>query len=216
MSLQLDKIYPLSVGRWGHTVRYNTTITTGASGHESRNANWQDALRSFDAKYSVKTKADVDALIAFFHTVRGRETAFLVKDWMDYKVSGSSIVLFDGDEADGVKTQFQIYKYYDDGVGGVIKRVITYPKSGTVFFAINGTPVPEANYSVNYATGIATFTSAPAADASILATFEFYTPARFATDEFRAEAFHQWVDAGSVEHYRIELPDVPMVEVRGE
>src|SRR3989304_50940 len=64
---------------------YNTAITTVRSGRESRLARWVDSRAKYDVSYGVRTQKQLDALIAFFRTVRGQAIGFRLKDWADYR-----------------------------------------------------------------------------------------------------------------------------------
>ena len=60
-------------------------------------------------------------------------------------------------------------------------RSITRPVAGSVTVALNGTP-QASGWSVSTATGLVTFTTAPAAGLAVTAGFEFDVPVRFDTD----------------------------------
>ena len=73
-----------------------------------------------------------------------------------------------------------ITKHYTSGAQSWT-RAITKPVAGTVSIALNGTP-QASGWSVSAATGLITFTTAPAAGVAITAGFEFDVPVRFDTD----------------------------------
>jgi uncharacterized protein (TIGR02217 family) len=208
------KIFPLEVSGFGHAPRYHTTITVGGNANEARNADWQDPLRVYNAAFAVKTKPDIAVLEAFFHTVKGRWTGFLVKDYADYNFDYQ--ILTGVDAADGSQTQWQIFKIYADALSQYVKRDIKFPKVGTVFVKVGGVLKTETtHYTVNYSTGIVTFLSAPAALAVIEVKCEFYVPVRFDTDELPIETLMFYVSAGAeVSHF--EIASVPMIEIRNE
>jgi len=202
--------FPLEVSTFGHNIRYSTDITVGKNGQEVRNANWQDALRSYNAGFGIRTLDDVHTLRDFFHSVRGRETAFLLKDYTDFKVTNQALngLIV----PDGARTQFQIFKVYQNALGIFIRRDITKPKTATT--TVTTTPAAGA-YTVSATTGIITFTTAPPVGTSIYVTTEFYVPARFDTDELPLDMLTYWV-SGATTISLSEIPDVPLVEVRYE
>ncbi len=150
------------------------------------------------ASTGIKTRAQAEAIIAFFRARGGRAQGFRFKDWSDYRASGQ--VLGTGDEA---RTTFQLVKRYVSGAEEDL-RLISKPVAGSVKVYLNGTP-QASGWSVDTATGLVTFTSAPAAGAVITADFEFDVPVRFDTDrlEFRLET-----------HDLMVWEQIPIIEVR--
>lgn len=202
--------FPLSVSQWNKTVRYSTDIMVGRNGQEVRNALWQDPLLKFNAAFSVKNASDVSTLENFFHAMRGREQAFLVKDWADYSISTATQ---SSNTADGTRTTFQIVKRYPQtNPAGNTEyiRSIKYLSStaGNVVARVNGSVTTA--FTVNNATGIVTFTSPPPNGQSVTFTVtEFYVPCRFDIDELPLELLYHFV---SKQQY--DIPDIPLVEVR--
>ena len=77
------------------------------------------------------------------------------------------------------------------------------PGTGTVKVAVNGTL--RQDWTLDAATGLLAFATAPAPGAAVTAGFEFDVPVRFDTDAIRVQASS--FQAG-------EAPAVPVVEVR--
>jgi uncharacterized protein (TIGR02217 family) len=96
---------------------------------------------------------------------------------------------------------FQLVKTYGTGLRNYV-RAINKPVAGTVLVAVNGV---AATPSVDYATGLLTFASAPAPGAVITAGYEFDVPARFDTDRIAINLAS--FQAG-------EIPEIPIVEIR--
>lgn len=217
MATAWGTLFPLTVSSWGANPEYNTDITKGKSGAEVRNANWQDALLSFNAVFAVRTYADIDTLLTFFHAVKGREQSFLVKDWSDYTIPRTNI-----GTGDGVDTTFQLVKKYVHGVIGTYTRTITKPKAiegvGGVRVWVNNVELAAADYSFSSVTGIITLSAAPTAGHAVEASCdEFYVPCRLDIDKLPIEMLHFWVDGITSEKYGlINVPDIPLCEVRGE
>ncbi len=211
-------LFPLDVNRWGAKVRYETDVIRGRNGQEVRNAIWQDPLMGFNAAFAIKTYADIETLVTFFHAVKGREQSFLVKDWADFKVPDWTA--FANSPANGTDTTFQLIKKYVHGVIGTYSRTITKPKqiegAGGVTIRVNGSPLDPANYSFSSSTGIVTIPTPPTAGHAVeFKIDEFYVPCRFDTDELDVELLHYWVTSGT-DTGRVQIPDIPMIEVRGE
>lgn len=175
---------------------YTTDIVTSQNGYEQRNVSWEQARARFNVAHGVKTKAQLDTLIAFFRARKGRAHGFRFKDWTDYQAAAQ--VLGTGD---GVVTQFQLVKNYTSGAV-TETRIIAKPVAGSVQVYKNGVVQPSG-VSVNTATGLVTFTVAPAIGVVVSASFEFDVPVRFDTDRLsaRLEAYgvHSWQDISLVE-----------------
>lgn len=177
---------------------YTTDIVTSQSGYEQRNVNWEQARATFNVAHGVKTKAQLDTLIAFFRARKGRAYGFRFKDWTDYQAVNQLI-----GTGNGSATQFQLVKRYTSGAV-TETRMITKPVAGTVQIYKNAV-LQTSGVSIDTATGLVTFAVAPAAASAITANFEFDVPVRFDTDRLsaRLESYgvHSW-------------QDIPLVEVR--
>lgn len=178
---------------------YATDIVASVSGHEQRNATWAQARARFNVAKGVKTKTQLDALIAFFRARKGRAYGFRFKDWTDYSATGQVI-----GSGNGSVGQFQLVKRYDSGSHYEL-REIRKPVTGTVKIYVNSVQ-QMSGVSVNAATGLVTFVVPPASSTSITADFEFDVPVRFDTDRLSATldayGLHSWLD-------------IPLIEVRG-
>ncbi len=171
---------------------FNTTVITNDAGAEERIGRWSSSRRKYDVSYGAKTYEDLLAIQEFYIARNGATHGFRYKDWLDFSSSKNSKlkpVAFEDQIigiGDGNTTTFQLIKKY---ISGEIthNRIITKPISGTVRIGVDGME-QTSGWSVNTATGIITFTSAPADGTQITAGFEFDTPVRFAlgqgTDDF--------------------------------
>jgi uncharacterized protein (TIGR02217 family) len=155
---------------------YLTTVVATASGHEYRNANWAAARGRWNVASGLRDRTHVAELIAFFRARRGRAHGFRFKDWTDYQ--GLAQVLGTGN---GSLKTFQLVKNYVSG-GVTESRTIAKPVAGTVKIYRNGVLV-TSGVSIDTATGLMTFTTAPAAGVIVTADFEFDVPVRFDTDQ---------------------------------
>lgn len=177
---------------------FSTDIVETSGGHEQRNSNWADARARYNVAHGVKTRAQLDALIAFFRARRGRADGFRFKDWTDYRASGELLGTGDGEQ-----TAFPLVRRYLSG-GVTVSRAITKPVAGTVSVYLGGV-LQTGGYSLSATTGIITFESAPGSGVAVTADFEFDVPARFDTDRLSAA-----LDEYGVHSWR----DIPIVEVR--
>lgn len=186
---------------------FNTTILALNSGFEQRNQNWEAARGRWNIGYGIQTKSAFDLVKAFFYARRGRFHGFRFKDWSDYEIGDSSDsstrqTIGVGDASNDT---FQIYKRYSDG-GEDYDRTITKPVNGTLLVYLDGVLQTETtNYTVDYTTGIITFTSPPGGSVVVAVICEFDVPVRFDTDNFGITL--ATFDAGSI-------PDLPVVELR--
>lgn len=136
---------------------YSTDVVIVNSGFEQRNANWAASRCNFDVSHAIKSKTQLDTLIAFFRVAQGRANAFRYKDWFDYQVSTG--YLDTGAVGDGTPT-YQLYKYYSNAAGSELRK-ITRPVSGQVAVLRNAGAVTigaaAGNIAIDYETGIVTF-----------------------------------------------------------
>ncbi len=177
---------------------YTTDIVISTSGHEQRNVNWAQARLRYNVAKGIKTRDQLAALITFFRARKGRAFGFRFKDWNDYAATNEVIGI-----GDGTQLQFQLVKRYISG-GAQETRTISKPVAGSVAVYRNGV-LQSSGISINYVTGVVTFSTAPSSGAVVTASFEFDVPVRFDTDRLAATmdsfATHSW-------------EDIPLVEVR--
>ena len=161
-----------------------TQIVELASGDEERNASWANSRRRYDVAYGIRRADDLAAVVAFFEARNGRLHGFRFKDWGDHKSCLPSSTPSPTDQAigtgDGTTTTFQLVKRYASGAQSW-SRAIAKPVAGTSRIALGGVEQPSG-WSVDTATGVVTFGTAPSAGVAITAGFEFDVPVRFDTD----------------------------------
>lgn len=133
---------------------YNTSVARNFGGYESRNINWQNALRRLEVSY-IKNKADMDALVAFFHAVaQGRGNTFRIKDWTDYQVATS-----DGKLGTGVGTgapTYQLRKRYTSGAN-TRDRDVKKPVAGAALYRNAALQTLTTHYTLDTTSGVITF-----------------------------------------------------------
>ncbi len=177
---------------------FNTSISTTFAGFEQRNINWQKSRGKWDISTGIKTKSDMDSVIAFFRARYGKAHGFRFKDWSDYQATGQ--VLGTGN---GTQTAFQLVKNYISGAGSYA-REIKKPVAGTVQIYLNAV-LQTSGFTINTTTGVVTFSTAPASGVVVSSDFEFDVPVRFDTDQISVRA-----DGPGI----FTWDSVPIVEIR--
>ncbi|GLQ10271.1 glycoside hydrolase family 24 [Devosia yakushimensis] len=197
--------FPLDValGSRGGPER-RTDVVTLAGGGEQRNGRWQHSRRRYNAGYGVKSRADMQAVLAFFEERRGRLHGFLWRDGLDHSSGGA--VPGVSDQAigvgDGVRKTFQLSKRYGASFDPYM-RPITRPVAGSVRVAVAGVEA-MSGWSVDVGNGVVTFAAAPGAGAAVTAGFLFDVPVRFDTDR---------LDIELASFDGAEAPSIPLVEI---
>ena len=177
---------------------YSTSIVATDSGYEKRNIRWQDARARYNVAHGVRTRAQLDSLIAFFRARKGRAHGFRFKDWTDYQALGQSLGI-----GNGSQTVFQLVKHYTSG-SVTETRSLAKPVTGTVKPYLNGV-LRTSGFTVDTTTGLLTFSTAPAAGVLVSADCEFDVPVRFDSDTLSAT-----LEAYGVESWN----NIPLVELR--
>lgn len=187
----------ISYGATGGAM-FSTDVIETFGGYEQRNINWTKARGRWNVAHGVKTQSQLNELIAFFRARRGRAIGFRFKDWSDY--SASDQVIGTGDAS---TTTFQLVKSYSSG-GVTVDRVIDKPVSGSLSVYLGGV-LQSSGVTLDAATGVVTFASAPGSGVVITAAFEFDVPARFDTDQLEIN-----LDSYGIGSWQ----NIPIVEVR--
>ena len=196
--------FPIAIGAEASaSPGFSTNVVTSASGHETRNANWQQARLRFDAGPGVRGDDELGLLIAFFRARRGAAVGFRFRDPFDHssKVMTGAPTAIDQllGVGDGVKTRFELRKTYAQGE---VRRV-TRPVAGSVRVSVGG--VSQASGWSLGALGVVQFASPPATGAAVRAGYLFDTPVRFAEDR---------LDINRASFLAGEAPSVPLIEIR--
>lgn len=157
-------------------------------GYEVRNARHSQATYEYEISLPPGEFDDsvTTALEDMFKASRGGLYAFRFRDWDSYNNALTDEVIGTGD---GATTTFQITR--TTTVGGVSSvRNITRPVSA---FTIKLDGVTQVSgYSVNYSTGVVTFTAAPALDVVISVSGTYDIPVRFDMT-YEATALTGWL-----------------------
>lgn len=180
-----------------------TEVVTLAGGGEKRNSRWAHSRRRYNAGYGVKSRAEMQAVLAFFEERRGRLHGFLWRDGLDFSSGGGVPTPTDQviGTGDGETTQFQLCKTYGDAFSPY-GRPISKPVAGSVVVALDGEAV--TSFAVDLSTGIVTLDDAPDEGVSVTAGFLFDVPVRFDTDRLEVEL---------TSFDGADVPNIPLVEI---
>ena len=108
-----------------------------ARGAQSR---WAHSRRRYNAGYGVKSRADMQAVLAFFEERRGRFHSFLWRDGLDIRPCGTATPTAwtrRSGPATATTTAFQLTKTYGASFDPYL-RPITKPVAGSVMVAVTG------------------------------------------------------------------------------
>lgn len=203
-----DVLFPIGISIGSSAgPEFSTEVTEVASGFEQRNRNWAGARRRFNVAPGVRTIADHEALLAFFHARAGRARGFRFRDWSDWKSCSVRASPSPTDQllgtGDGAQQFFQLVKTYGSGPAAHVRR-ITRPVAGSVRVALGG--IEQAGgFTVAHDTGLVIFDSPVPAGVAVTAGFAFDVPARFDTDRLEASAPVPGV---------MRFDEIPIVEIR--
>lgn len=181
-----------------------TDVVTLAGGGERRNGRWHHSRRRYNAGYGVKSRADMQAVLAFFEERRGRLHGFLWRDGLDHSSAGAVPLPTDQviGSGDGVTTAFQLTKRYGAAFDPYF-RIIAKPVSGSVRVAVAGAEL-ASGWTVDVKSGVVGFAVPPAAGAVVTAGFLFDVPVRFDTDR---------LDIELTSFDGAEAPSIPLLEI---
>jgi uncharacterized protein (TIGR02217 family) len=181
---------------------FKTSIFTADSGYEQRNVDWQNIQSKYDVTQAIKTWDQMTALTEFFMARRGRAYGFRFLDYNDFNINAQQIGV-----GDGTTTVFQLIKTYtsyqaESDETDTYTRIITKPAWNTIAGVTVGgvTKNSPGDYTVDYTTGLFTFTTAPGVDAAIIVgAAQFHVPVRFDIDHFDvSQDFFEVATANSI------------------
>lgn len=213
--------FPVDIkyGSMGGPVNSTDIVVTGG-GVEYRNSNWSEALNRYNAKYSIKLRSSVLAVYELFLASKGRFGGFRYKDFFDFTSSSNGVDSpATSDQTigvgDGVEVDFQLIKTYTTGIGIQVRNIRKPVVSAGVIIEVDiaGVLTEGVDYTIDYTTGIVTFTSAPLNTRAIRAGYEFDVPVRFDTDDL-SDLFFTLISTTSSDTDIVNLSDIPLMEIR--
>ncbi len=180
-----NAIFPTLAGLgWNvrRTPQWKTRVQEAISGKEVRIADWSFPRWQWELTYDFlrgdAAHAEFQALAGFFNQRQGMFDSFLYQDADDNAVTGQQLGI-----GDGATTGFQLVR----ALGGFVEPIIAPNVLSAVYLA--GVAQSAGSYSVNNATGLLTFGTAPAAGVAVTADFSFYFRCRFSEDSMDFEKF---------------------------
>jgi len=188
----------------GKINRKNVRIVT-EGGDTTVNILWQESLREYEIS-TVPLSIDNWKLIeGLFEITEGGAYGFLMHDPKDFKVSST-----EGKASLITGATYQMKKRYSTISSSRYKdRDITRPRNGSIAVTYNGGAAPA--YTINYDTGVITFTGGPVGNASLIGwSGEFYVPVHFAADVMGWDL----IAPGAYESRFTEMPTITLMEIR--
>jgi uncharacterized protein (TIGR02217 family) len=188
-----------------------TTVIQLAGGTEKRNIEWSKQRLQWDLAYGVQSQQDLEAVQALFYICFGRARGFRFKDWSDYQIgdfiNNIPTTIGVGTGSVSAYQAFRLYSIPGDVVSGdTFQRTITRLVQGTVVVHLNNTLKTEGvDYTVNYDTGVITFTVPVPNTVNVNLMCEFDVPVRFDTDSLKKSVI--WTGAQSV-------AAIPIIELK--
>lgn len=148
-------------------------IVTTDGGWEVRNARSSQSLREFDISFPMSRRdgSTYLAVVAMYKAARGQLHSFRFRDWADYQLTDEEIGV-----GDGATTAFQITQSWTVD-GETHSRDITRPVS-PMQVKKDGV-LQVSGYSIDYETGILTFSSPLSVGVVPSVTGQFDIPVRF-------------------------------------
>lgn len=213
---------------------WKTHILENDDGTEVAISKWSTPRGIYNAVKAVQTQEQLTDLLAFVRIMEGAASSFRYKDWSDYASTADGLVPVSANPpgdldgrttqislnidqqigvGDGVETIFQLIKRYQYTSGAVTLekiRPISKPVVGSVKIAVDGTGFTETtHYTLDYSTGLVTFTTAPPVDELVTAGFEFDVPCRFG-EEFDSNGVPAQITAFN----QMDISSIPIIEKR--
>ena len=180
-----------AVGRYEFANSYLSTL----SGREVISLDRENSKQKYLIKNCRLSQAEFEQFNNFFRARRGMQFAFRFRDHSDYQVNKQFI-----GKGDGIISEFQLFKLYDDPVSPYIRN-ITKPVKNNVKLYIENEEIME---TINYDTGIINLNRALPQNQTLVADFIFDVSVRFNNDYFE----YSYCDDGSIELSVIELVEI--------
>lgn len=157
----------------------DTEIVTTLGGFETRNIATAQSIFEYEIAVTPGDYDDetIEAVHALYKVCRGKTHGFRFRDWDPKNSSLENEVIGTGN---GTQTAFQITKSWTLD-GQTHSRKVTRPVADG-FKVFKNNLVQGSGFTVDYDTGIITFTSAPANGHPIAVSGYYDIPVRFAND----------------------------------
>lgn len=204
-----DLVFPWEIGKPATGgPRWAVDVVVNDAGYEQRNCPWQYPLSSYEARWGIKSVADLETLVAIFHAARGMLHGFRYRDPLDWKsCPRNNDIAYDDqlllENAAGGETEIQLIKNYSYA-GYTVARKITRP-FGAVPLGLNGSSLTEGvDYTVDLGTGKVTLVTPLVYGDDVTGGFSYHVPVRFDTNTLPVQ----------LQEYEYGSASVPLVEIR--
>jgi uncharacterized protein (TIGR02217 family) len=165
-------------------------------------------------------KEEIDYALAWFNARRGQWGVFRHRNWMDFKCTQSAeSYCYDADlktqgvtypfTGDGVEVKFQLLKAYQNPIDSPTYRLIAAVEAGSFSVYLNGVIQPSG-WTLDYDTGIVTFTTPVPTGVSITHRCMFDLWVRFKVDAINIEP----IGLGQAKIANLEITEVASGQAR--
>jgi len=195
-------------------VSRNVRVLELPSGEREASARWSRSLRRYDVSKGISSLSDLLAVRDFYMLRGGPLNEFRFKDWSDFTSASDHI----GDRAktdqligvgDNSETKFQIKKTYTDGTYTESRNITKLDSEFPVLVDDIGgvAQVESTHFTVDYTTGIITFTTAPGVSNDVKCGYNFDVPVAFGEElDTLLSLSYDAYDSGT-------LGSIPLVEI---
>jgi uncharacterized protein (TIGR02217 family) len=178
-----DYIDWLQTGPLRKTFEWATDVVPLDGFHEQRNILLEQPRRHWFLNWNILPLNNREKLLSLFNRARGRGYTYLYTDLDDYECAESECSI----TAIAAQTNFQLIKTYEDGFMEEWDENKSDIVPGSSFPPIvkvdTVTQTEGVDYTLDDATGIVIFGTAPGAGAVVTANYQFYFRVRFEKDE---------------------------------
>ncbi len=181
ISFMDDVVFPVNISRGSSGgPDWMVDIVELASGRKERNTPWTAPMRSYDAKYAVRTHDEMYKVLELYHVAMGPLRGFRLLDWSDYRSGPPQTLPTMLDQVlgtgDGVKTVYALTKKYQFGAATFTRRI--NKPFGTILVAKAGV-LQSSGVTVDLTLGTVTFAVAPTVGQVLKWGGQFHVPVRF-------------------------------------
>lgn len=177
-------IYPINLS-YGSTFGpgFNSAIIEGQGGRAQRVPRLEQPLYGGDLATGIRSLTEMATFRTFYIARQGAAYGFRFSDPLDNTSAADGVSAAARSDqylgtGDGINKIFQLRKQYIDS-GITRNRTIEKPVTPSVLIEVNGLLISDSLYTVDYTTGIVTFTPAPPDTHIVNAGFDFHVPVRF-------------------------------------
>lgn len=181
-----NRVWPIE----RESVWVNPQTETSANGREFTTTQETYPRLRYSFGYAGLVKADIDTLLDFWSTHKGKTDSFLFEDPLDKTVTLEPI-----GTGNGAVTAWQLGRSRSSGPASFLQPI--FDLNGAPLIYVAGT-LRTSGYTVS-ATGMLTFTTAPTSGQAIAWSGNFYHRCRFDMGDMTASQFTQTLHRAKVQ-----------------